>query len=370
VASVVVVAAVAHLRWWSMASGTLLILGAILSSCKRGRALVLGAAAVACCAGAMQIINAYHAVPADALTRHEAEQVYERSLAHWLKDRAGPDDTLLLAPPLRTPSLVFYGGLRGIGSQNWENRDGLAMAFRIAGSPESGEAKALLNQRGVTHIVLPSWDRDLSDFARLSLPDEKRSFVYQLEHWTVFDWIRPLPYRVPNLGGTTEPTVVVLQVVEPSNRAIAISRTAEYFIEMEHLEVAELALPALREFPADLGALLTIAQLERARGDQKAFRQAFDTVVAGLTARSDRFLPWDRRVNLAALLELGGRRDLAQAQVERCWKEATPARLRSLSTAELYRLLVLGKSHGLEFTDPQMQSLARNLLPLEARERF
>jgi hypothetical protein len=367
---VTVALAFAELRWWSLAGAMLLLLGLILTNVKSVQALVFGAAGLASFCGLIQLVHAYHSVDKDASTHHEVEQIYERKLAHWIADHAGPEGALVLAPPFRTPSFTFYGSLRGLGTQNWENRDGLGVTLRITNNTEPGVAQMLLNQRGVTHIILPSWDRDLSEVARLSIPDETRSFVYQLENWTVYDWIRPLPFRLPEIGGLTEPVVKVLQVTEGSNRAIAISRVTEYFLEMEHLEQAQLGLTALRQFPSDLGALITIAQVEKARGDEPAFQQAFDSLVANLTAGSGRFLPWNRRINLAVILTLGGRKDLAQPQVERCWKEITATRLQSLTTGELYRLLVLAKSYRLQFSDPELQALTQRLLPPELRERF
>ncbi|HEU5079092.1 MAG TPA: hypothetical protein VFT72_07755 [Opitutaceae bacterium] len=359
-----------QLRWWTLSSGVLLILGLVLSNANNLRSLVLGIAGIAFISGAFQVVHAYAALRRDAFTSREVEELYERRLAHWLSDRTGPERALVLAPPFRTPSLNFYGGLRGLGTQNWENREGLGTTFRIANATLSSEAQAILNERGVTYIILPSWDHDLGEVARLALPDEKRSFIYQLEHLTVFNWLRPLPFHLPEIDGQAEPAALVLQVVEESNRAVAISRFTEYFLEMDRVEIAEQAAHALREFPSDLGANIALAELEKAKRDEVAFRRSIDSLAGNLSAGADRFLPWQRRINLAAVLAIGGRNDLAQTQAERAWKEMNETRLRSLTTGELYRLMILGKTYKLQFADPNLHALARRLLPAEVRERF
>jgi hypothetical protein len=84
----------------------------------------------------------------------------------------------------------------------------------------------------------------------------------------------------------------------------------------------------------------------------------------------DRSLAWDRRVSLAVVLAQGGREDLAREQVRRCLEKFDAARLRSLTTASLYRLLVMSKTFGLELPDPQLRELAAKLLPVELRSRL
>ncbi|MEO6567790.1 MAG: hypothetical protein ABIO94_03425 [Opitutaceae bacterium] len=360
-----------HLRAWSMTNAIILTIVALLPGVvPRGRRwLFSSVVGVAILFGAIRVTSVVGSFKEGKFTRHEIEQVYERALSHWLADRAGPGGALVMAPPFRTPSLSFYGGLRGLGTQNWENRLGLAATVRIASSVH-GEAQAILTERGVTHIVLPSWDKDLDEFARLALADPKSSFVYQLTHWTVFESIRPLPYRLPGIAGLPEPTVAVLELTEPAGRAAAISRITEYFVEMELVDVAGHGSQTLRQYPADLGALIAIAQVEKARNDADAFAKAVNAVVSNLASGSDRFLPWNRRVNLAVVLTLGGRKDLARPQVERCWKEMDAEKLRSLTTGELYRLLVLGKANGLQISDPRVSDLVRLLLPSDLRQRL
>jgi hypothetical protein len=85
---------------------------------------------------------------------------------------------------------------------------------------------------------------------------------------------------------------------------------------------------------------------------------------------ADRGLAWDRRVSLAVVLAEGQRNDLAREQVVRCLEKLDPTRIRSLTTAALFRLQILSKAYGLTISDPGQLELARTLLPAELRSRL
>jgi len=323
--------------------------------------------------GLVQLAPPHNGTPNGfSFTRSEVEGLYERALAHWISDRAGPDGATVLVPPFRTSAFCFYGGLRGLGTQNWENREGLSAIFRIVNSTRPEETEALIAQRGVNFIVVPSWDTDLDDFARMGLRQPTDSFIYAL-HQTdggIFNWLRALPYIQPTVAGFKEQAVLVLQVTDETDPATLRSRLVEYLVEMHQLDQAAFAGRALQKYPADLGALVAIAQVQKARGDSDGFDKAFAAVVSNLASGSDRALPWDRRVSLAVVLALGGRNDLARTQVERCLSEVNADHLRFLSTGSLYHLLVLTNGYGLRLDDPGLRDLAMKLLPGELRERL
>jgi hypothetical protein len=307
-----------------------------------------------------------------AFTPSDIEGLYERALAHWIADRAGPAGATVLTPPYRTSSFCFYGGLRGIGTQNWENRDGLSATFRIVNSTRPDETLALLNQRGITHIVVPSWDTDLDDFAKMGLKQPMDSFIYAL-HQTyggIFPWLRALPYNLPPIPGFKDPSVLVLEVTDETDPATLRSRLVEYLVEMHHVDQAAYASKALLRYPADLGALVALAQVAKAQGDDEAFDKVFSALVSNLSSGSDRSLAWDRRVSLAVVLALGGRSDLSVVQVRRCVAEIDDARIRLLTTGSLYHLLFLCKHFDVPISDPALRALAMKLLPSELRERL
>ncbi len=305
-------------------------------------------------------------------TRAEVEGLYERALAQWIADHAGPDGATVFAPPFRTSSFCFYGSLRGIGTQNWENRDGLALTFRLVNSSRPDETQGLVAQREITHIVIPSWDTDLDDMARMELRQPTNSFIYAL-HATdgvIFDWLRPLPYSLPPVAGFKDQSVLVLAVADESDQATLRSRLVEYLVEQHQMEQAAYSSQALLRYPADIGALVALAQVRKAQGDEDGFDRVLGTILSGLAIGSDRTLAWDRRVSLSVVLALGQRSDLSRQQAKRCVLESSSERIRSLTTGSLYHLLVLAKGFGLEFPDASLRELSLKLLPLELRERL
>lgn len=368
--------AVGRLRWFNTLDVALIALlaAAAPASAAAGRMRLLWPALL--CAplafGVAQLLPPWGGSREVRLTQAETEGLNERMLAHWLADRAGPDGATVLVPPYRTSSFCFYGGLRGLGTQNWENKDGLSAAFHIVTATQSDEARAVIAQRGVTYIVLPSWDADLDEYARRKLKNQADSFIYALRRTQgeIFGWLRPLPYELQPIAGLQGQPVLVFEVTDEADRATAQSRFVEYLIETRQLDRAAVAGRALLRYPADLGSLVALAQLAKALGDGEAFARAFGSVVSSLSRGSDRDLAWDRRVSLAVVLALGGRDDLSRAQLRGCIVDADASRIRFLTTESLYFFLVLGNRYGVEIPDPELRALALKLLPQKLRERF
>ncbi len=361
------------LWWWNVVDGMLLALvlaGTAGATTSMARWLWSGLAGLVLLPGAIQLLPPKAAGENIEFTRLEVEGLLERALAHWIADHAGPDGAVILTPPDRTASWCFHGGLRGIGSANWENRAGIEATVRIVTSTTAAEAQTLLNERGITHIILPSWDTDLDEFARWTLRNPEDGFIMALHHWSLPPWLRPLPYKLPAVAGFEDQTVAILEVTGENNRAASLSRLAEYFVETQQLDLAGSAGQSLQRFPTDLGALVALAQVEKARGNAADFAKTFDALLASLAGGFDRTLPWDRRVSLAVVLAQGNRSDLAQEQLRRCLEKVDAARVRSLTTGSLFRLQVLGKAYGLPIADPAVRDLARKLLPAELRERI
>lgn len=72
---------------------------------------------------------------------------------------------------------------------------------------------------------------------------------------------------------------------------------------------------------------------------------------------------------LAVVLARAQQFDLAEKQAKRCFAEIDEPRLRSLSTASLYHLLVMGKAFKLGIANPQLRQLALDLLPPDSRAK-
>lgn len=369
--------ALSQLAWWNLVDAMILaLLVAVTTAIHYPAASPLSRWGWTGCAGLVFLPGLVQLMPMSTrerqmeFTRLEVEGLIERSIAHWIADHAPSPDAVILAPPARTPSWCFHSGLRGLGTANWENRDGLAVAVRIASATTADEAQALLNQRGVTHIILPSWDHDLDVFAGWSVAKPEDTFISALHRWSLPPWLRPLPYQLPKVAGFEDQSVAIFEVTSEENPATAMSRTAEYFLEMQQLDLAAAAGQVLQRYPADLGALVAVAQVERARGGSPAFTKAFAVLLANLAGGSDRSLAWDRRVSLAIVLAQGERAELSREQMKRCLEKLDEARLRSLTPASLYRLLVLCRSFGLSISDPKLEQQSRILLPAELRSRL
>lgn len=361
------------LRWWPIFDATLLtVLVALSGSGATRRAVKIIAIAVAVVA----FIPSYALLATrgndagtDSLGEADVQGLVERDLAQWLVTRAGSRPTVLLAAPSVTTRLCYYGGFNGIGTLNWENRDGLATTIRMVAATSPEEAQALVTQRGVTHVVLPSWDASLEEYARMGAASADNTFLAALQRWNLPPWLRPVPYKIPKSPGFENLHVAVFEVVDDQDDALSISRLAEYFLEIGQPDLSAALQSGLERFPRSVMALTALGQVQLARADHAGAERTLATLQP-LLSRADRGLPWERRVSLALLLAQARRPELAQAQLQRCVAEATEARLRSLTTGTLLRLQLTMKTYSLEFAEPPLRDLAIQLMPPELRSRL
>ena len=359
-----------QLSWWSLFDGLLLVLlvaGATATEATglgRYRILWSGGLVLVAAFGVAALLPERNGKVEESLTDVDVEGLVERDLAHWLAQRAGPEGAIIFAPPNVTSALAFHGGLRGLlGVFAWENPEGLSASIRIAGATTSDEALALIQRRGVNYLVVPSWDPMLDEFARLGTAHAETSFVNALHHWALPFWLRPVPYTMPKIPGFEKQTLLVLEVVDEQEPTTALSRVAEYFVEMGRADLAAATQVKLRQYPGNLGVLTALARVEASLGEQGEFAETFAAVLSGLAAQGDDALAWDRRVSLAMVLARGDRFDLSRVQVLRCLASVDEARLRSLPTTSLFHLQMLGKKFNLGITDQKLRQLARDLLP-------
>jgi hypothetical protein len=365
-----------HLGWWSLVDGTLLALliattTTIGSSPKAGRWLWSAGLAMILIPGALFVLGQTRSEKRETVIESDVVALIERDLAYWLANQAGSRGAIVLAPPNLTTSLYFHGGLSGLGTPYWENKDGFAAAVRIAGATSPDEAQSLAQNRNLTYIIVPSWDPFMDEYARLGSGHPEQSLIALLHRWLAPRWLRPLPYHLPKISGFEGLSVVIFQVVEVQDNATALSHLAEYFVEMEQIDEATQAGQALeRLYPTDLGALVARALVEQARGDAAGFARAINELPAYLSSGEDSSLPWDRRVSLAIALTEGKRFELAREQTKHCLTELDETRVRSLTTVSLYRLQVLAHAFGLEIANPQLRALSRELLPAELRGKL
>lgn len=368
-----------QLRAWSLLDAVLLALLVVMTAPLRVSVVVhsprrilfwSALAGIIFVPGMPLLISSIPASRSDDLTAIEARSLMERDLAHWLGRRAGPDGAVVFAPPKLTSSLIHWGGIRGIGTMVPDNADGTAAAIRIASSTSDTETLALLEKREITHIIIPSWDPVLDDFARIGSGNPNGTFMAVLHRWEVKPWLRPVVYPIPQINEWDRSSVAIFEVVGEQAEADAVSRQAEYFLEMGELERAASYRTQLENYPSSLGALAALAQIEMARGDTVALARILELVVPYTVGGAARSMPWDRRVSLAIVLTQARERELAKEQIRRCLDQINLKHLLSLTPGSLYRFLLLGRRFDLPITDPVLRERALEELPPDLRKRL
>jgi hypothetical protein len=173
------------------------------------------------------------------------------------------------------------------------------------------------------------------------------------------------------VSGFEGQSVLIYEIVDLQDNATALSRLAEYFIEMRLMEQASAVGRALEQsFPFDLTALIARAQVVMARSDAGDVAALVDALQPHLARGDEQELPWDRRVSLALVLAQARQFAAAREQVLGCLADVDEPRLRSLTTFSLYRLQVLLEALEMQIDEPPLRELARDLLPVELRGNF
>lgn len=365
--------AIRQIAWFTAVNALLIPLGiglVLATAANAARWLWTAGLAILCIPGVFVAAPRRVLEPPEAPTQPEVFALLERDMAAWLALHAPGGQAVFVAPPSETTALSYYGGGNGIATLSWQNKDGLEAAVRILSASTPEEAKALIERRHITHIIMPSWDPYLDVYARMGMGQLDGTFINRLHQWKVPTWLRPVPYVLPVIHGFEQQAVTLFEVVDEQSDPIALSRTAEYFLELGRLPEAAGVGQLLRRYPADMNAWIARAEVEAATGDEAALAKSMNVLLPYVNAKRDRALPWDLRVGLAVLLARTKHVDQAKAQVQRCVNEANEARLRALATGSLYRLLVLSRAYSLPLKDPALHDVALQLLPAEARSRL
>ncbi len=293
----------------------------------------------------------------------ETQALVERDLAQWLARRLGDDPSVVLAPPDTTTRLAYFGNLRGLGTPFWENREGFGAAVRMAGTHSQDEALALVDRRELTHIVMPTWDPYLEEYARLGATDPSASLIALLQRWLPPRWLRPVPYRLPRIAGFEDHAAVVFEVVEVQDDATALSRLAEYFVAMGDLRRAVAVAQALQgSFGTDAGGMIAQAHVAIAINNPNTFRQSMETLLPLLEDGRDRLLMWDQRVTLTLVLARAQLSELLDRNLVRTLDEADERDIRQLTPEKLSQWLDVAHSRGQELADPELAQLAQALI--------
>jgi hypothetical protein len=365
-----------QLVWWNALDGLLLVLLVAVTAGLPGASswghrhpAWAGAGLLLLLPGILQVAPRHRDQTENNLTRWEVLGLIERDLAGWLALHADPAGVVLLAPPNATTALCYYGGMRGMGALSRENKEGVAAAVLILKNQNLQEAKAMIDRRKITHVILLSWDSSFDEYTRTGTGENPISLRDQLQLARLPLWLRPLAYPMPVIPGFEGQSVNIFEVVDEQEQATGVSRIAEYLIEMGDLDQAAAAAQGLLRYSADFGAWVARAEVELARGDEAGFAKSLKTLQARLAVKAPLALPWDQRVGLAVVLAKAKQEKLAREQVTACLAVADEGKLRSLSPGSLYRLLVLSRGFGINM-DQKLHEFALTLVSPELRDRL
>ncbi|MBE2215576.1 MAG: hypothetical protein IAE82_17015 [Opitutaceae bacterium] len=324
------------------------------TSVRRIAVTALGALLVAALAGEKSLPHTLRrsndaAMPSPA----DVQALVHRHIARWMATHHPPGSVAALAPPELSDSLVFHGGCRVLMSTAWEAYAGQVAASRILSSPEATEAEAVIESRGVTHLVLPSWDRVLPLLTKAPLEPDKTTLLARLDVWKLPPYLRPLPYHLPPAPGYEREKLAIFKVVPAQEEALLLSRLAEYFVEMNRAEPAALAAKVLDEaYADDPNARVARAAVWAQQKKPALFEREFEALAAATTAGQVPF-EWDRRVQRAIILAVGRRPDLARTEIEACLTAATPDLVFDLTPMQAHRVAELARRYSLDFPSPE-----------------
>ncbi|HZZ57165.1 MAG TPA: hypothetical protein VFE31_04990 [Opitutaceae bacterium] len=364
------------LAWWQTLDALVLVALAAaapgISLPAIGRKVRLGGMSlvvVALLPGLIYAVTRGRTNPAEPLSRAELQDLILRDLAGWISRHSAPGSVTVLSPPGASTPLCYYGAFRGLGPASDANEAGLRAALRIMSARNMEEAEAMVNRRGITDIVLLSWDPFYDDFVRAADGQRAGTFLDRLNSTALPRWLRPRAYPMPSIPGFEDQSVTVLEVVAEQDEATALGNIALYCAEMGDLDRARAAAAGLARFSTDFGAWVARAQVAAALHDGDEWARDLAVLRSRLALRVQPLVSWNRRVDLAVVLARARLPELARRQVTLCIKTIDADRLRSLSPLSDYRLLVLCRGLGVTMP-PAEHALALSLAPPSLRARL
>ena len=151
----------------------------------------------------------------------DAPQIVTRDVSYMLRARLGDDRGVIVSGPTTTTWMIYFGGFRGLGTLYWENLEGLKATAAIYRARTAREAKELIDEHEVSHLVFYSWDafapggpaRPEMD-PRNSGSTERGTFVVRLLASNVTPpWLAAIPYRMPVISTLRQSGVRIYEVI-------------------------------------------------------------------------------------------------------------------------------------------------------------
>jgi hypothetical protein len=121
-------------------------------------------------------------------------------------------------------------------------------------------------------------------------------------------------YHLPAGAGLDGQSVTIFEVADDQDEALALSRLAQYFVEMNQLDPAEGAARGMRRYPTDLDSWIARAEVATATGNEEAATGALKLIIPRIKSGAHPRLPLDRRVGLAVLLARNKQTDLRSSR--------------------------------------------------------
>ncbi len=211
--------------WLSVLPITVAILWPL---CTRRPNRALAAVALACVllpAPAIALRNWNENDWQDPIYGNELHSLVTRAVAQSMRSARPDGPMVVLSDPSATTQLIYFGGMRGIGTLYWENMPGLKATTEIFAAPTAERAHELLTERGITDIVIFSWDPFFRRAAALlrpgadspSAPDD--GFFVQLFNTGILPpWLRARSYPLPKDDRMKGEWVEIFDVALPAAR--------------------------------------------------------------------------------------------------------------------------------------------------------
>lgn len=367
-------------RWWNGCDAALAgLLVAVIIATEGGsggwRRLARGIAALIALPGLFLLPPPANARDDAPLDENEVLALVARDFAHWLAHQHGGEPPVVFTTPAFSEALTYYGNIRGVVSYDPANEAGLSAATRLTSSSNPTEAIALLENRRITHVVVPAWDPSLQRFAQLGrhLPPDAGlpadTLIAQLASWNQPSWLRLMSYHTPQDLHAGNYGLQVFALQAEQDEILTACRTADYFVETGRLEQAAAFREKLRLYPRSLPALAALAQINQAVGDRAGYDEALQTLLPYVSRRAGKTLTIDRRISLAALLIQAKQTDATRDQMQQCLAALNAANLRELTTGEVVRLIAIADLLKMP-VDPELRALALSLVPPTLRARL
>jgi hypothetical protein len=361
-----------QVRWLSLAFALTVPVLAVFfraDEAARARAVFLGWLAAGVLLFGSGLVKAVQrTLDAPEFTTEDIRSLAERDVAHWLRLRGGPDRVVVAATPSVTTKLIYHGGITGVDTLYWENLAGLKRAAELFAAPTPEAAREIAARLGVTHIVFQSWGAFETTLVRLQrgLPEEAPlpadTFAARLLAAPVPPaWLRAVPFKLPKHPALEGEQVRIWEITPEQTPAAAAARAANYYLELGQLDQAEELAATLVRFEDQLAPMVMLAAIASRDNDREGFAAVFGRVLANLPQAPA--LALDEHVHLVVVLTVGGRPELAKAQLRSAMAKVDERSLRQLSLGTLTDLLALSDGLKVALPTPELQRQAENLLP-------